>query len=290
MHTRSLKKTCATKYRTKTLKTKYWRPGTEYSEILLKFVRIHSIEKDFVVISEKAISIASGRMIDEAKISAGLSAKFLASFWIRKIWGFFLGPLARINRVNIERLRNFPLKEGAAHKQVVLSYAGPFYALKNFSEGGIDASNLPYELVSLPLKDPSLVARKISSFIVDKTGKRLTVMLLDSDKTFSLKSLHFTSRPTSVRGIYNIGPLAYLLGRFLKMRARSTPVAISCEYLDAEDALKISAIANRAMKSGAGQTVWDMSRRFNVNITKVSWKMLESLIHRPIVIVRKISE
>jgi len=277
------------KYKTFTMRTKYWRPGEDYLKQILEFVGKHSKDNDFLVISEKAISIALGRIINEAKISPGLSARLLVSFWMRRIWGYFLGPLARINQGNLERLRNYPVKEGANHKQTILSYAGPIYALKNFSEGGIDGSNLPYEYVSLPLEDPKLIVEEIHSFLKEKIGIDLIVIILDSDKSFSFKSFHLTSRPTSLKKILNIGPFAYLLGRFLKLRARSTPIATSCEYLSLEVSLRIAAIANKAIKSGAGKTVWDMSRHFNVGITEVSWEMLESLTHRPMAIVRRLN-
>jgi F420-0:gamma-glutamyl ligase-like protein len=276
------------KYKTITMKTKYWMPGENYLRHILEFVEKHAKDNDFLAISEKAISISLGRIIDEAKIQPGLSARFLARFWMRVIWGYLLGPLARINQINLERLRNYPIKEGANHKQTILSYAGPIYALKNFSEGGIDGSNLPYEYVSLPLEDPNLIAKEIYTFLKEKIGINLVVIIIDSDKSFSFKGLHLTSRPTSLRKILNIGPLAYLLGRLLKLRARSTPIAASSDYLSPEISLRISAIANKAIKSEAGRTVWDMSRYFNVGITEVSWEMLESLTHRPIVIVRRV--
>ncbi|WP_455277604.1 coenzyme F420-0:L-glutamate ligase [[Eubacterium] cellulosolvens] len=276
------------KYKTITMNTKYWKPGEDYLIHTLKFVGKHAKDNDFLVISEKAISIALGRIIDEAKILPGLSARLLASLWMRRIWGYLLGPLARINQTNLERLRNYPIKEGANHKQTILSYSGPIYALKNFSEGGIDGSNLPYEYVSLPLEDPKIIAKEIHFFIKEKIGINIIVIILDSDKSFSLKDLHLTSRPTTLKKILNIGPFAYLFGRFLKLRARSTPIATSSENLSPEISLRIAAIANKAIKSGAGRTVWDMSRYFNVGITEVSWKMLESLTHRPVVIVRRL--
>jgi F420-0:gamma-glutamyl ligase-like protein len=112
-------------------------------------------------------------------------------------------------------------------------------------------------------------------------------MITDSDKTFSLKGIHFSSRPTFVKRIYNIGPIAYIIGRFLKMRARSTPIAIS-KNIEVEEALRISAISNKARKFGAGRTAWDVATRFGTKMTEVSWDMLKNCEHRPIVIVRKL--
>ncbi len=275
------------RYFTKTLRAKYWLPETDFFEILLKFSISNAKENDFIIISEKAISTALGRLVNEEKINPSLSAKCLAKFWMRKIWGYLICVITRINRLNTERIRKYPLKEGAAHKQTVLTYCGPIYALKNFSEGGIDVSNIPYKYACLPLTDAQEMAEKISSLIFKKTGMNLIVMIVDSDKTFSLKNIHFSSRPTFAKGIYNIGPIAYVIGRFFKMRARSTPIAIS-ENIEAEEALKISAISNKARKFGAGRTAWDVATRFGVKITEISWDMLKNCEHRPVVIVRKL--
>jgi F420-0:gamma-glutamyl ligase-like protein len=275
------------RYITKTFRAKYWLPGTNFFEILLEFSMSSAKDNDFIIISEKAISTALGRLVNEEKIIPSFSAKCLTKFWMRKIWGYFISVIARINRLNTERIRKYPLKEGAAHKQTVLTYCKPIYALKNFSEGGIDVSNLPYKYASLPLTDAQEIAEKISSLIFEKTGINLIIMITDSDKTFSLKSIHFSSRPTFVKRIYNIGPIAYVIGRFFKMRARSTPIAIS-KNIEVEEALRISAISNKARKFGAGRTAWDVATRFGTKMTDVSWDMLKNCEHRPIVIVRKL--
>jgi F420-0:gamma-glutamyl ligase-like protein len=56
--------------------------------------------------------------------------------------------------------------------------------------------------------------------------------------------------------------------------------------MQAEDALEIAEAANRARGSGAGRTVWDMADNFKVGLTEVSWEMLETVKHKPIVILR----
>ncbi|MCK4434088.1 hypothetical protein KAU92_01260 [Candidatus Bathyarchaeota archaeon] len=57
--------------------------------------------------------------------------------------------------------------------------------------------------------------------------------------------------------------------------------------ISVEEALKIALIANRVRGFGAGKTVWDMAEKFKVGLTGVSWKMLETVKHKPIVIIRK---
>ncbi|MEM3061702.1 MAG: hypothetical protein QW265_04775, partial [Candidatus Bathyarchaeia archaeon] len=115
------------------------------------------------------------------------------------------------------------------------------------------------------------------------------VLIVDSDKTFSFHCLHLTSRKTQVKGIINLGFIAYLIGRVLKLRARSTPLAsFGIEDENAEELLRIAAVANKARGSGAGRTVWDIADRFGISLTALTIEKLEEVKHFPIVIVRKV--
>ncbi|MCW4034206.1 MAG: hypothetical protein NWF03_02450, partial [Candidatus Bathyarchaeota archaeon] len=82
------------------------------------------------------------------------------------------------------------------------------------------------------------------------------------------------------------GFLAYVVGRTLKLKKRATPLAVSGAHLTPEEALEIAKIANRTRGSGAGRTVWDMAQGFDVDLTDVTLGMLESVTHKPIVIIR----
>ncbi len=156
------------------------------------------------------------------------------------------------------------------------------------SEGAIDGSNLPYSYVSLPLEDAHLIAQQIQRRIKTELGKEATVMIIDTDKTYSLRNFHFTPRPKPIKGIHSLGgALAYILGRFLKLKRRSTPIAIAGSKLSTDKALTIAEMANRTRGFGAGRTVWDMAETFNVPLTGVSWEMLSKIEHKPIVILRR---
>ena len=155
------------------------------------------------------------------------------------------------------------------------------------SEGAIDGSNLPHSYVSLPLEKAQEIAHELRERIETELGKRVTVAIVDTDKTYSLKGFHFTPRPKPIKGIHSLGGvLAYVAGRSLKLKKRATPLAISGPQITTEEALEIARIANRTRGVGAGRTVWDMAKTFNVNLTDVTWKMLDSVKHRPIVIIR----
>jgi F420-0:gamma-glutamyl ligase-like protein len=156
------------------------------------------------------------------------------------------------------------------------------------SEGGIDGSNLPYSLVSLPLEKADFLAEDIRSHIMHKLKKQVTVLIVDTDKTYSFGNFHFTPRPNPLKGIFSRGGLCmYLAGRFLNLKKRPTPLAIAGEQIQVEEALKIANIADRARGPGSGSTVWDMAARFKVGTSAVTWSMLETLKHKPIVLVRK---
>jgi F420-0:gamma-glutamyl ligase-like protein len=178
--------------------------------------------------------------------------------------------------------------EGRVHKQVVLQQSGLLQALMPGSEGAVDGSNLPFSYVSLPLPGAQRIAQRIREAIEAKLGTRVIVMVVDTDKTYSWRTFHFTARPRPIRGVTSVGGvLAYVLGRALKLQRRATPVAVCGGGISVEHALEVAALANRARGSGAGRTIWDMTQTFHVPVTRVSWAMLERVEHRPVVIVRR---
>jgi F420-0:gamma-glutamyl ligase-like protein len=275
------------RYQAIALTTSYWRPGENHIERIIEALRGKIQDADIVAVSEKALSTAAGNIVDESRIYASLLAKFLAKYWMRLLWGYPLGIFCHLRRSTVRRLRGYPLEEGAKHKQLALTRAGFLHSLMHGSEGGIDGSNLPYSYVSLPVKAPEELAEQIRQAIFTELRKKVTVMIVDTDKTFSFMGFHFTPRPVSTRGIRSFGGIvAYTLGRFLKFKRRATPVAISGSTIDAETALNVADLANRKRGSGAGRTVWDMAEAFDVPLTEVTWQMLDRVEHKPVVIVR----
>jgi len=275
------------KLKTLAVRTRYWRPGEDFLQEIAAAVRNRVDDGDVVAVSEKALSTATRSVLDESTVKPGLAARIIAKYWMRWVWGYFLGPLCRLRLENLHRIRNYPLREGSSHKQVALEYGGVLQALHWGSEGGIDASNLPYSYVSLPLREPDKLARMIRKHIADNLSKEVTVIITDTDKTYSIGGFCFTPRPKPMRGIRAYGGfLAYVLGRALKLKRRSTPLAISGCEMSVEEALDIAEAANRSRGSGAGATVWDMAEEFEVQLTGVTWEMLEKVEHRPVVIAK----
>jgi len=275
------------KYKWLTITTKYWKPGENYLKEIVRNLQGKLADGDYVVISEKAISTALGNIVDENLIKAGLNAKLIAKFWMRIIWGYFLGVTCHFGWKLIHNLRNYPLEFGSRHKQTALMYTGLLNALMFGSEGGIDGSNLPYAYVCLPLTDAHKIAEEIRGQIEVKLGKKVTVLIVDTDKTYSFKNYHFTPRPNPIKGIHSFGGfITYVIGKMLRLKRRATPLAVAGEKMNVEKALEIAEIANRARGFGAGRNVWEMAEKFKVELANVSWEMLETVKHKPIVIVR----
>jgi len=269
------------------IRTEYWIPGDNYLEIVAKALDGKVDDGDIVAISEKALSTAKGRIVDESNVQPGVMARLLAHLWMRMVWGYFLGRICNLKEENVQRLRTYPLREGSRHKQVALWYAGFLEALLWGSEGGIDASNLPYSFVSLTLDCPSATAEEIRLYLAEKLGKKVAVMIVDTDKTYTLGRFHFTHRPKPLKGIRTLGFFAYVIGRTFRLKRRSTPLAIAGFSVDVDVALNLAEAAHRRRGSGGGRTVWEMAEKFGVGVTEVTWNMLRNLRHKPIVVFKR---
>jgi len=277
----------AGRYKAVAVESRYWKPGDDYITQLIEAIENIVEDGDFVTVSEKAVSTALGNLIDEKEVEASWLARFLAKYWMRFVWPYILGPLCHLRKKTINYVRLYPLEEGSLHKQVALLHSGFLQALMHGSEGAIDGSNLPHSYVSLPLENAQKIAQELRERIRSDLGKNVTVAIVDTDKTYSLRGFHFTPRPKPLKGIHSFGGfLAYVAGRSLKLKKRATPLAVAGSQITTEEALEIAKIANRTRGTGAGRTVWDMTKTFNVTLTGVTWKMLDSVKHCPIVIIR----
>jgi len=269
------------------IKTGYWKPGTNAINEITSALSNGLDDGDIVVVSEKALATAQGLVIDESEIEPGSMARLIAKYWERKVWGGPLGRITKLKQRTLENLRNYPIMEGAAHKQLALRRMGLLQALRHYSEGGIDASNLPYSLVSLPLPNPRETASLIMETLQEVNGRDVTVMIVDGDATFSWRNLHLAPRRVNFPGLIHAGGfLIFVVGRCLGLRARPTPIAYAGEVINPDRALWLAAAANRARGSGAGGTVWGMSRRFGTKLNGVSLDMLEEVEHVPVVVLR----
>lgn len=277
------------RWRALALEAGYWRPGADYISSIVDAVKGLVKDWDVVVLSEKALSIAQGGLVDESLVKPSILSKLLIVLWMRFFWGYVLGPLSHLRMETLRNLRKYPVNEGASHKQVALKVAGPLQALRHYSEGGLDLSNSPFSYAVLPLSNPNMVAGKILKALKEATGCRLALMIVDSDKTYTFRNIHLTPLPHAIDGIKCFGGfLTFIIGRALKWRARATPVSLVGLTIPLDEALSIAQLAHKVRGHGAGLTVWDMANRFRVKPSEVTWEMLEKVRHKPIVIVRKV--
>jgi F420-0:gamma-glutamyl ligase-like protein len=277
----------AGRYKALAVESSYWKPGDNYTKDIIEAIKNIVADGDFVTVSEKAVSTALGNIIDEKTVKPSSLARFIAKYWMRIVWPYILGPLCNLRWKTIQFLSSYPTEEGSRHKQLALMQSGFLRALMFGSEGAIDGSNLPYSYVALPLKNTQEVGCQLREKIKSKLDKNVSVVIVDTDKTYSFKGFHFTPRPKPVKGIHSIGGfLAYVVGRSLKLKKRATPLAVAGPPISTEEAIEIAKLANRKRGSGSGKTVWDMVQNFKVELNDVTWEMLSSVKHRPIVVIR----
>ena len=275
------------KYKALAVKTRYWKPEDDYITDIINSIKNIVNDGDFVTISEKAVSTALGNLVDENKIKPSSLARFIAKYWMRIVWPYVLGPVCHLRKKTIDYLRDYPIEEGSRHKQLALQQGGFLQALMHGSEGGIDGSNLAFSYVCLPLENAQETVLELQERIYNELGKKVSVAIVDTDKTYSVKGFHFTPRPKPIKGIFSVGGvLAYVVGRSLKLQKRATPLAFSGPSLSTEEAIEIAKVANRTRGAGAGRTVWDMAKNFKVSLTEVTWDMLKQTEHRPVVLIR----
>jgi len=277
----------ARRYKALAIKTRYWKPKDDYITDIISAIKNVVKDGDFVTVSEKAASTALGNLVDEHEIKPSSLARFIAKYWMRIVWPYVLGPVCHLRKKTIDYLRSYPVEEGSRHKQLALQRSGFLQALMHGSEGGIDGSNLAFSYVCLPLENAAEVVFELRERIYRDLGKKVSVAVVDTDKTYSLNGFHFTPRPKPMKGIFSVGGfVAYVFGRAFNLQKRATPLALSGSKLSTEYAIEVAKIANRTRGAGAGRTVWDMAKNFKVSLTGVTWEMLEQTEHRPVVIIR----
>ena len=265
------------------IETGYIKPNDNL-DCIIQPARELMKDNDYLVIAETPISVSQNRLVDEAKYSPSLTAKFLTVVWSKYLWGYVLGPILGIKKRTIKNLRKLP-KETEAHKEVVLQLYGLKHALKPASEAGIDLSNAPGTFVSLLPENPEKVACDIKREI----GKDVCVMIIDTDATYRKNGKYFTGLPIAIDGIdADNGFFGYLKGQ-LSENMGSTPLGCS-EEIDVETGLKIANIAEDYQKSLSTEmkTIHSVKEVLGSEIDEVTIEDLDSITHTPAVIIRKI--
>ena len=274
-------------YKVIPIETHYIKPN-ESIDFMIDDISKLANEGDYLVIAETPISVSQGRLVDEADYTPSLKATFLATYWSKYFWGYVLGPILGIKERTIKNLRKLP-EESKRHKEVVLQLYGWKHALKPASEAGIDLSNAPVTCVSLLPENPEKVAKEISEEIKNKTNNTITTLIIDTDATYRRGNKYFTGLPIAIPGIEaDKGVFGYTLGQ-LSENLGSTPLGCSRE-IDVDEAIEIANVAEDYQKSlsTAMETIYSVKDVLDSDTHEVTVESLDSIIHTPAVIIRKI--
>lgn len=274
-------------YKVIPIETHYIKPN-ESIDFMIEDISKLANEGDYLVIAETPISVSQGRLVDEADYTPSLKATFLATYWSKYFWGYVLGPILGIKERTIKNLRKLP-EESKRHKEVVLQLYGWKHALKPASEAGIDLSNAPGTCVSLLPENPEKVAKEISEEIKNKTSNTITTLIIDTDATYRRGNKYFTGLPIAIPGIEaDKGVFGYTLGQ-LSENLGSTPLGCSRE-IDVDEAIEIANVAEDYQKSlsTAMETIYSVKDVLDSDTHEVTVESLDSIIHTPAVLIRKI--
>ena len=271
------------------IETHYIKPN-ESIDFMIEDVSKLAEEGDYLVIAETPISVSQGRLVDEADYTPSWKATFLATYWSKYFWGYVLGPLLGIKERTIKNLRKLP-EESKRHKELVLDLYGWKHALKPASEAGIDLSNAPGTCVSLLPENPEKVAEEITEDIKNKTNNTVTTLIIDTDATYRRGDKYFTGLPIAIPGIEaDKGVFGYTLGQ-LSENLGSTPLGCSRE-IEVDEAIEIANVAEDYQKSlsTAMETIYSVKEVLGSDTDGVTIESLDSIIHTPAVLIRKIEQ
>ena len=266
--------------------TDYIEGGEGYDKLIDNIVK-YCDDGDYVVISETPISTAEGNLVDESKYEAGLVAYFLSDVWSKYLFGYLISPLIRDKRRTIKNLRQMP-PEARNHKQFIYREYGLRYALMPTSEAGVDLSNMPDQYVSPLPTNPRESAFVIEKLIRLKSGKKVKVMIIDTDGCSEILNHKYTSLPKSIKCIKNgLGIYAYLLKSVSKKLGPTILASTTKENCD--KLIKIASVCEEIQLKCSEDffdTVYTMQERFDTSPVDITCKMLHEIKHIPAVIFR----
>ncbi|MEM0217206.1 MAG: coenzyme F420-0:L-glutamate ligase [Candidatus Nezhaarchaeales archaeon] len=274
------------------LRSNVWRPGTNFKKKIAELIKNVALNGDYVVVSEKALSAALGLLYDESSIKSDLYSRLMTYLTTNVLWGLLLSRICKLSNETIFLLRRYPLLEGSRHKKLAMKVGGLLQALKPTSEAGIDATNLPGHLVSLPLSEPFKIANDIRSYLFQELRLDVRVVIVDSDKCYKFKPiprLILASRKTGLPSSINLGLLSFLIARFLNnfFSPYATPLGFSPTTINIDELLIVSELADRARGFGIGRTVYEVEKKLRIKAGEITWNLLDSFPHYPVVVVKR---
>ncbi len=282
-------------YRLIPVRDKYWRVGSgALKNALTALEGVELRDGDVLLVSEKAVAVAEGELIDEREYEPGPLAKLLVTLWMRIVWGRILGPLLGplmdppLREETIRNFRRYPKREGAMHKQMILEEFGLLHALEPVSEAGCDVGNVPGYFAAPVPASADRFARRLRERLREDRGVDVSVVVGDTDKTYELFGVLFTTiaraHPEIISGT---GVLGFLIGRLLARTLGPTPVAIAGD-VEVREAIRLLKEAERVRTKGAGRTVYDALDEVG-DPGRLDEDFLNRFEHVPIVVARPVS-
>lgn len=269
------------------VKSGYFRPCEGYEHLVDTLIS-YCENGDFVIISETPISTIEGNLVDESDYESGVLSYIITEVWCKYLWGYILCPLLGYSSRSIRNLRKMPV-EAIKHKEFILRRYGLKHALQPTAEAGVDLSNVPGNYVSLLPENPAESACTIKELIYEKSGKNVEIIIIDTDPTYKIGNMYFTTLPKSVPQIRNnTGIFGYFLRSFSKKIGAtplSTTVNLNLEYM-----IELTNMAEECQKENSDsffETIYDMKDTFNTGFNEITVDMLDSISHIPAVIIRK---
>jgi coenzyme F420-0:L-glutamate ligase/coenzyme F420-1:gamma-L-glutamate ligase len=192
------------------------KPGDDVAELIVKCVEeagVSICDGDVIVITEKVLSKAMGRMVDISSIKpsknalklaqkTGLDPKFV-ELVIRECNRILLTvpirDLVKSGAVDLMSLAG----DKEAVERLLEEYPCFFIVERNgmlWSDSGVDSSNAPPGMYTLPLIDHDEIARRIHERIMELTGRYVAIVICDTE-LFLGGSIDFA------RGCYGLDPV-----------------------------------------------------------------------------------
>lgn len=192
------------------------KPGDDVAELIVKCAEENGVsvcENDVIIVTEKVLSKAMGRMVDQDSIKpskralklsrkTGLDPRFIELVINECDRVLFVVPIRDLVKSGAFDLMSLAGNKEAAEK-LLEEYPCFFIVERNgmlWSDSGIDSSNTPPGKYVLPLVDHDEVAKRIHERIMELTGKYVAVVICDTE-FFLGGSMDFA------RGCYGLDPV-----------------------------------------------------------------------------------
>lgn len=191
------------------------KPGDDLAGLIIEAAQREAgglQDGDIVVVASKIVSKAYSLLVrlDKVKPSrravelarkTGVNPHFIQAVLDNSDEILFILPIKKLAREGLVDIGRVSVDPARAYK---LLDENPciFFVEKRgqiYSDAGLDSSNHPQGVYSFPPSDPDMAAREIRSQIMKRTGKRVAVIISDTEFTPFLGSLDIARGASGIR-------------------------------------------------------------------------------------------